>query len=73
MKEVKCYKLSDADTDMPEGLYDDSTIVVFVPSGYKGAWLIISETPAYELSIRYTTDEEVKHFKLNEQGGNKND
>jgi hypothetical protein len=61
MELVKAYKVNTRDVT---GEFDDSEMMVFIPSGYKGVWLVVSEDPVYNISVRYATEEEVKFFKL---------
>ena len=67
MKEIKAYKIEQKDIT---GEFDDSEMIVFIPSGYKNVWLMVTEDPAYNIHVRYANDKEVKKFKLNENGNN---
>jgi hypothetical protein len=59
MNVMNCYQL------MPEERpdKDDSTRVTFVPSGFTGVWLLVTEDPAYNISVTYATTEQVKRLK----------
>lgn len=40
-------------------LFDES-LQIFVPSGFKGAWLVVEEDNAYNLHVRYADETETK-------------
>ena len=42
---------------------DDPTRVTFVPSGFKGAWIMVYEDVDYSLSVRYATDDDTQQLR----------
>jgi hypothetical protein len=47
------------------GNESDSSRVTFIPSGYKGQWIMVVEDVDYSLHAEYLTPEEIIKFDLN--------
>ena len=61
MKEIKGFVMNGRSLGIS---LDDAERITFIPSGYKGAWIVVYEDPAYNVSASYATEEEYKLFNL---------
>lgn len=61
MKKVECFRLSSVDFG---GQGDDPEAVTFIPSGYEGIWIAVSEDPSYNLAVSYASKEEIKLLNI---------